>query len=43
MFSILNEQNALKLIRAFMLKLDDVSTYMMFKRTLDTKLKAKAL
>ena len=38
MVTILNEQNALKFIRAFMLKLEDVGTFMVFKRTLDSKL-----
>lgn len=43
MFSILQQQNYLKFISAFMLKLDDAATYMHFKKSIDAKYKAKAL
>ena len=41
--SILQQQNYLKFIKAFMVKLEDASHYMVFKKVLDKKLQGKAL
>ena len=43
MCSTLQQQNYLKYIRAFMLKLEDASHYMVFVKVLNNKLKTKAL
>ena len=40
--SIMQDQNYLTFIRAFMLKLDDAGEFMLLKKKLDAKRKAKA-
>lgn len=42
LFTIMQDQNYLAFIRAFMLKLDDAGEYMLLRKKLDAKRKAKA-